>query len=64
MNIRNMMTVDQVMYTIRRVDNHVPVLEYDAVMQELDIKEERMKYKNYSDLSTEEQEKYTPKETR
>ena len=62
--VNNMMTVDQVMYAICSVDNHAPVWERDAVMRDLDGEEEMIKYKKYSDLSHEEQEKYVPKETR
>ena len=63
-DVKNMLTVDQVTYAICSVDNHAPMWERDAVMRELDDEEERMKYNNYSDLSLEEQEKYMPKEIR
>ena len=56
--------MDQVTFAICSIDNHAPVWESDVVMRELDNEEERMKYKNYSDLKPEEQEKYAPKETR
>ena len=63
-DVKNMMTVDQVTYAICSVDNHAPVWERDVVMRELDNEEEGMKYKNYSYMRPEEQEKYAPKETR
>ena len=62
--MKNIMTVDQLIYAVCSVENHEPGWSRDALMRGLENEGERMKYKNYNDQNTEEREKYAPKDTR
>ena len=62
--MKNIMTVDQLMYAVCSVENHDPAWLRDALMRGLENEGERMKYKNYNDQNPEEREKYAPKDTR
>ena len=59
--MKNIMTVDQLIYAAHSVDNHEPLWLWDAMVQGLDDKEEKRKYKINKDIDSEERVKCAPR---
>ena len=59
-HVKNIMTVGQLTYAAYSVDNHELVWLLDVMVQGIEDKEEKRRYKIYKDLDPEETVKYTP----